>query len=522
MKAENVNRLLRDLPRGHYNGHIGEMPGAYFESPDDIAATESLRFDPLQNREAKLFLGVVNGDVASGARLTDGRIPRWVQAGVPVGIATDQHGLLCGQSRSGKSRASLFCILSTMPKTTSLFVLDPKGEHSRNSAVFRSSVLGQPVAITDGFNCSGLGESDLAVGFNPIQFLLDSDRRFFIANAKLIAESLVLEHEGTKDPHWDECAKLAIAMLCLHVATHVNYEGCRDLVTVWKLASQMATPDPDRPNEYWLERETVENDAIGGFISAEARAFYDRTGGEFSSVLSNVRRQLGFVGIECIQATLRGPSVNPRQLKNGSLAWYVVTPAMREIELRGWKRMVLQLALAACEEEQNSTGDPSLFVLEEFASLQKMRCIETAIAQFAGIGVKLHIVVQDFSQLKAVYPNSWETFVANSGFVQLLGASDETTLSYFSKRLGESLVVSHTSNQPGRDQTIREAATGSSWSITNKPLLTPDELERFFSRDDKMLRQLVLCNGRRPMILQRAFYDKSELFNQREIRSMIE
>lgn len=511
-RASGVGKLLRDLPRGHFAGHIGEMPGAYFESPEDIAATQSLRFDPVENREAKLFLGVVNGEMVSGSRMPNGRIPRWVQGGVPIGISDDRHALLCGPTRAFKARASASCNLHCLPATTSIFALDPKGEHSRMTAEYRANVLKQDVAVTDAFNCSGLAGSRLAVGFNAIQFLIDSDRRFFIPNAKLIAESLVLEQEGTKDPHWNECAKQCIAMLCVHVATHVNYEGRRDLVTVWQLASQLATPDPRDSNQYWLEREMAENEATGGFVAVESRAFYDRTGGEFSSVLSNVRRQLGFIGIECIQDTMRGPSVDPRQLKSGSLAWYLATPAMRETELRGWKRMVLQLSLAACEEEANAAGDSTFFLLEEFSSLQKLSCVETAIAQFAGLGVKLQIILQDLSQLKAVYPNSWETFLANAGVVQLFGGNDETTLSYFSKRLGEALVVSHTSNQPGRDQTIREAATGASWSVTNKPLLTPDEIERYFSRDDRMLRQLVLCNGRRPMILQRAFYDKSEYF----------
>lgn len=516
---DNVNALLRDLPRGHYAGHIGEMPGAYFESPDDIAATESLRFEPTENRDAKLFLGVVNGEINHGHRLPDGRVPKWVQGGVPIGIASDQHALVCAGSRAGKARSSVFCNLLALPNTTSIFALDPKGEHARTTAEYRARVLQQDVAVTDAFDCSGLASSKWGRGFNAIEFLLNSDHRFFIPNAKLIAESLVLEQEGTKDPHWSECAKQAIAMLCVHVASHANYEGRRDLVTVWQLASQLATPYSEDSNQYWLEREMAASDAAGGFVSVESRAFYDRTGGEFSSVLSNVRRQLAFIGIECIQETLRGPSVDPRKLKSGSIAWYVATPAMRDAELRGWKRMVLQLALAACEEEANQQGDATLFLLEEFSSLQKLSCVETAIAQFAGIGVKLQIILQDLSQLKAVYPHSWETFLANSGIAQFFGGNDYTTLSYCSKRLGEALVVSHTSNQPGRDQTIREAATGASWSVTNKPLLTPDEIERLFARDDRLLRQLVFCNGRRPMVLQRAFYDKSEYFTPKLNRS---
>ncbi|MDG1875324.1 MAG: hypothetical protein P8J27_15525 [Mariniblastus sp.] len=63
-----------------------------------------------------------------------------------------------------------------------------------------------------------------------------------------------------------------------------------------------------------------------------------------------------------------------------------------------------------------------------------------------------------------------------------------------------------------KQQAAKNAATGESWSISNQPLMTPEEIRRFFSRDDKQLRQLVLRPGYHPAILQRVFYDKHELF----------
>jgi type IV secretion system protein VirD4 len=42
--------------------------------------------------------------------------------------------------------------------------------------------------------------------------------------------------------------------------------------------------------------------------------------------------------------------------------------------------------------------------------------------------------------------------------------------------------------------------------------MTPAEVARFFGRDDHKLRQLIIRPTARPMVLQRAFYDKNELF----------
>ena len=177
----------------------------------------------------------------------------------------------------------------------------------------------------------------------------------------LIGDSLVVENESSKDPHWDDSGRDFISGLAAHVATHVNYEGRRDLVTVWELASRATVPMEGNPQFYDLEIEMTQSDAAGGFVRAAAQSFYGRTGGEFSGVASNARRHLNFIAVEAIQNVLRGPSVDPRKLKSGSLAWYVTSPAMRTNLMRGLQRMVVQLTLAAFEEETTLAGNCLLY-----------------------------------------------------------------------------------------------------------------------------------------------------------------
>jgi type IV secretion system protein VirD4 len=42
--------------------------------------------------------------------------------------------------------------------------------------------------------------------------------------------------------------------------------------------------------------------------------------------------------------------------------------------------------------------------------------------------------------------------------------------------------------------------------------MTPEEIALFFGRDDHLVRQLIIRPGCHPMVLQRAYYDKHELF----------
>ncbi|WP_375463936.1 type IV secretory system conjugative DNA transfer family protein [uncultured Methylobacterium sp.] len=77
----------------------------------------------------------------------------------------------------------------------------------------------------------------------------------------------------------------------------------------------------------------------------------------------------------------------------------------------------------------------NLFLMEEFATLGHMDIMERAAAYFPGFGVKLWAVLQDTTQLRCYYQNSWETFLGNAGVVQCFANADQTTLAYLSQRL---------------------------------------------------------------------------------------
>ncbi|PHQ33118.1 type IV secretory system conjugative DNA transfer family protein [Rhodopirellula bahusiensis] len=513
--GEGMSSLLDDLPRGRHADDIGSIESAFFEHPDNLAAAPSLRMDPENNRQAKMFLGVVGAEIRIGDQLANGRFPRWASGGVPIGVADDRHHFLLAGSRAGKGRSVLTPNLISLPKSTSVLVLDPKGDLAAMTARWRHQGLGQDVAVTDPFDCSGASTRSYRSAFNAVDFVVGSHPDVLTANAMLVADALVVENEQSKDPHWDESGRDWIGGLIAHVATHANYEGRRDLVTVWQLSSEAMQPLADDSGRYALEAEMLQSDAAGGFVRAAAQSFYGRSGSEFFGVASNARRHLSFIGVSAIQNVLRGPSVDPKKLKSGSLAWYVTSPAMRAPLMRGFQRLVVQMTLAAFEEENISTGHQTVFMLDEFQSLGRLRALETAIAQFAGLGAKLMIVLQDLPQIKAAYPKSWQTFLGNAGVLQAFGGNDDETLSYLSKRLGEALVKTKSLSQPGVSQLMRESATGSSFQLSSKPLLTPSEIELYFARDDSKLRQLILRPGFRPMILQRVFYDQSEYFCNR-------
>ena len=61
-----LDSVIEDLPRGRDPDDIGTAPNACFESPHNVIATKSLRFDAELNRESKLFLGVLRYERGKG------------------------------------------------------------------------------------------------------------------------------------------------------------------------------------------------------------------------------------------------------------------------------------------------------------------------------------------------------------------------------------------------------------------------------------------------------------------------
>src|SRR5262249_51034701 len=112
----------------------------------------------------------------------------------------------------------------------------------------------------------------------------------------------------------------------------------------------------------------------------------------------------------------------------------------------GWLRMMIALSLY---EMQITPGRPAsghrvLMCLDEFAGLKRMDVIEDNIAQIAGFGVKLFVILQSLEQLRGTYENSWETFLANCGLKIFFDVGDYFTREYVAKYIGETELIRET------------------------------------------------------------------------------
>lgn len=501
-----MSRLQADLLRGVQGQDQPEPPKATFASDQDVRDTAALQFET-GNQAGKLFLGLIDANIEIH-RLPDGRQERYAVGGTPIGVGDDRHIITVAGSRSGKGRAALLPNLFTYPG--SMLVIDPKGDLARLSAEHRANALNQKVFVLDPFGAAGGVSRSYAGGFNPLSILRE-DSQTLVEDAGLIADALIVG-SGGNDPHWDESSRMFVETLVLHVATWPRYSQRRDLITVYELAGR-AMELPDGAERYMLEDEFAHNESADGAVKMGGRVFYERSERELESVLSTVRRHLHFLGYRQMKPALRpSRSIDLADLKRQQMTIYLSLPAMRMGTCSRWLRLFVNLTLAAMEVEKQRPRYPVLLCLDEFAVLGPMKTIEDAAGQIAGLDCKLWPILQDLGQLIALYKDRWETFMGNAGVLQFFGNSDLTTLEWISKRLGQTTVIN-----PGRSDVTLEAkarsgASGASWSQSTQDLMTAEEVSRYFGRDDPLLRQLIIRPTFPPMILQRAFYDKHEMF----------
>src|ERR1039457_6951659 len=285
--------------------------------------------------------------------------------------------------------------------------------------------------------------------------------------------------------------------LILHILTAPEYEFRRVLFRSRKLITRgdwesvealRAAGEKDIPPAHGLLWTGLANNpAFDGLVAGTGDSFSNmlvNSPKQFESVLQVANRNTEFIDSPAMQRCLEASDFQLSELKTRpeGLSIYLCLPQRYMSTHYRWVRMMIALTVTEMEKVrgQPATGYPALMVLDEFAGLKRMEIIENAVAQIAGYGVKLFFVLQSLEQLKAVYKDNWETFLANSGLKEFFNLEDNFSRDYVSKLIGETEVIreaqseSHgrssstgTSESDGTNSSTSSGTSGgSNWSRT--------------------------------------------------------
>jgi len=404
------------------------------------------------------------------------------------------HLLTVAAARTGKGATML--VNALLSWRGSCICIDPKAENAAITAHGRRRF--GPVLILNPFGMLPEALAGLpATRFNPMD-ILDTGSSAFHAMSEKIASALVWE-EGKDGIHFTTAARSLVAGVVAALKRH-GRPADRNLAAVARIVNG---------DIVGFCRRTVRQTRDPFIVDKLDRfAWADPESREVQDVIATARTQLAFIGNAAISESLSGSDFRFSDLKRrpGTTVYICLPLNLLDVSDK-YFRLILDTALAdLLGEGRQGKKNPVLAIVDEMAQLgPHMKSLENAMGMAAGAaGLQLWCVLQDLSQLKGMFPQTWETFIQNCGVTTWFGARDQTSRVYVSKLSGTTEVISR-SRSVSLDRR-GEPQVSDSMNQTARPLLLPHEVGALGSDEMIAFVEGVRCG---PIRAKRKFYFKA-------------
>lgn len=443
----------------------------------------------------------------------------------PVTYGGGRHFLTVAPTRSGKSVST--GVPNLLSHTGSAFAMDIKGgELALITARYRAQVLGQKVYLDDPFDCVSS-----YLGAKPDQMNVlskvdpHSDEAF--ENAMLIAEGLVIPPgSASVEPHWALEAQALLAGLILSVCVDKDKPLLAgDGSTIDDASLGKVRDILNLPSKAFYEYVAGRHDEHGNLITpgmlqspnrlvrAAAGRITNKAERELSGVISTAQSNTHFLESPSIRKNLSRSTFSYDELADGNTTIYLILPAGRIRTFRGWLRSHIAAAIQAVTAAPVKPTIPTYFLLEEMATLERLDIIEQSYGLMAGYGLQLHGIIQDFSQLKELYKDRWQSFVANSSAIQSFGTRDLFTAEYLSKLCGSTSVEELSQYTAEKRASLFGSPhyLGAGDRIARRALINPEELMTLHPSV-----QLLVLAGANPSMTYKTAYFLDKQYRNRQ------
>jgi type IV secretion system protein VirD4 len=403
------------------------------------------------------------------------------------------HLITLAPTRAGKGVGTV--IPNLLGVDRSVLVIDPKGENARIAGEARRR-LGT-THVLDPFEVSGMPSA----AYNPLD-RLTPDSLDLGEDAASLTEALVMDPPGqVTEAHWNEEAKAILGGLIMFCICHED----RDRRTLATVREYLTLPPEKLRALLELMQDT---DAAGGLIARAANRFLGKADREAASVLSNAQRHTHFLDSPRIAKATSRSDFHFSDLRHRITSVFLVLPPNRMDAYSRWLRLLVSQALqdiareaealtatTVAESASQRLSSPTLFLLDEFAALGRLEAVERAMGLMAGYGLQLWPILQDMSQLRDLYGDRANTFIANAGVQQVFGVNDFETAKWLSQMIGQETTGFQTdSYKPGDNPSFSN-------NLTGRDLLTPDEIMQMPSNV-----QLLRVQGQPSALAQKLRY----------------
>ena len=388
--------------------------------------------------------------------------------------------MVIGGSGAGKSFRKI--IPDIMQMYGSYVVTDPKGELYRNTAKFLTEA-GYKIRVLN------LQDINYSNAYNPFSYMVDEQDCISIANL-FMANSA---GDGEKPDFWAAAAEdllVAIMVYLFKTAEETKSFG-RVIRLVNSIRYKNGKIDQKCELARCFNRHGIEypNDVVTvNWNSIQGTP--EETLGSIAKTLSTRLRLWATNDVDEITDV---DEMDFDHIGTEKTAVFLIIPAARQtyktVANIFYSQLFERLQYIA---NRDHAGRLPLLVsceLDEFPNIGKIPNFGETLAVVRSYNIRICVVLQGISQLKAIYEKTWESIIGNCSLFTFLGTNDTDSNEYVAKRLGKTTVrVDARSYNRGN-----QGGGSDSESYIARDLLSADEIPKTIKSKRKSRRYGGSC-----------------------------
>lgn len=407
-----------------------------------------------------------------------------------------------GGAGSGKSRFVIKPNLLTM--NSSFVVTDPSGE------IINS--LGK-VLVEHGYKIKVFNISDMQHSncYNPLEYIRNE------AGVRMVIDCLI---NNTTDKNskggeqfWVDTERLLYSACIFYLLDHCHDKSKRNFASVTKMINMSMVNENDPNARSPLDKifDTVPKDSLAWQYY---KGFKQGAGKTMKSVIiSCIARLQPFLTPQVVNLT-KTDELELEKIGDEKTVLFIITPQADHTYDFLPSMLYSQLfeTLYHKGEQQKAAGGseamkiPVRCLMDEFANIGTIPDFPSKLATMRKYNISATIMLQDISQIEAMYEDEWRTIMGNCSTYIFLGTQEPNTLKYFSEMLGKATITARSRGMNRGGKT--GGGSSRNFQQTAREVMTGDELARMSAS-----KEIVFIQNQRPMLDDKYKYEKHPLYN---------
>lgn len=394
--------------------------------------------------------------------------------------------IIVGGSGSGKTRYVVKPNIYLA--NTSYICTDPKGELARSTI---------PLLLRKGYTIRvfDLVDPDRSDCYNPFRYIRsDADVLKLIAN---FIRNTTPKNAHANDPFWEKsetALDCALMLYLLHEAP--PEEQTMEMMLTMLEYGTAKEGDGDYQSPLDLLFEALEEENPSHIALRQYKVFKQAPSETAMSILITAAVRLAPFSLPEVQRITSTDTMELEKLGERKQAIFCVIPDSNDVSLNFLVGMLYtqafqELYFQADKVHGGSLPIPVRLMFDEFANVALPDGYARLQATMRSRNVMATIILQNISQLKELFKDSWEGIIGNADAFVYLGGNEQSTHKYVSELLGKETIETRTSSQSRG----RNGSYSQNFQQAGRELLTPDEVRMLDNRY-----ALVLLRGEAPVI----------------------